>query len=190
MDGLDAPDLNLDFPAFLGEFRLKSANKSRVEFHPPPRFADAGVVTSLQTEASLIVATMDLSVVQLLRQAIRTADLSSAINQQSAAPASSLRVEPRRRIHPEPVIEPRTHVHPSPTYEPRPVIRRHARVGLEGRVCGTEVPQACPMKLGNPIQPPWRILPWENPVQTRQTVKIHLIHTDVINKGTLLDLFV
>jgi hypothetical protein len=46
------------------------------------------------------------------------------------------------------------------------------------------------MKSTNPIQPPWAVMPWENPPQPRQTVKVHPHHTDVIHKGTLLDLFV
>jgi hypothetical protein len=144
-------------------------------------------VSSLQTEASLIVAAFDLKVVQLLRDAIRTADLSQAGKGSSNSPAAIF--EQRPHIHPTPIYEPRPHVHPTPVYEARPVIHPHPRVEqVELGCCQTCLPT--PMKLENPIQPPWKILPWENAVQPRQTVKIHLIHTDVVHKGTVLDLFV
>jgi hypothetical protein len=144
-------------------------------------------VSSLQAEASLIVAAFDLNVVQLLRDAIRTADLSQAGQGNAGSPAAVF--EPRLHIHPTPVYEPRVHYHPTPTYEARPVIHPQPRVEQRELACSCECKPA-PMNLENPIQPPWKILPWENAVQPRQTVKVHLIHTDLVHKGTVLDLFV
>src|SRR5206468_1022474 len=141
------------------------------------------------TQADLVVATMDLSVVRMVRQAIRVADLSS----QRGCDTFECRgiIEHRRHFHPEPVIEPRRHIHPEPVYERRPVIRPHPRVEQQMLVCPCESQApAPPMQLNNPIQPPWRTLPWTNPPQPRQTVKVHLHRTDVICKGSVLDLFV
>jgi hypothetical protein len=55
--------------------------------------------------------------------------------------------------------------------------------------CETSMP-APAIKLQNPIQPPWKVLPWANAPQPRQTIKVHLHRTDVIRKGSVLDLFV
>ena len=145
-------------------------------------------MSSLQTQAALVVAAFDLKVVQLLRDAIRTADLSSAANNVGAVPAATL--EPRRHIHADPVYEPRVHIHPAPIYQARPVIHQKPRVELEAIAGWRAFSPIKPMHGENPIQPPWKVLPWENAVQPRQTVKIHLIHTDVVHKGTVLDLFV
>jgi len=144
-------------------------------------------VSSLQTQASLIVATFDLAVTQSLIKAIRTADQSQQGKGGVNSPAAVF--EPRPHIHPTPVYEPRPHYHPTPTYAPRPVIHPHPR----GEQMDLSCPHTCtppPMKQEYSIQPPWKVLPWENTVQPRQTVKIHLIHTDVVHKGTVLDLFV
>jgi hypothetical protein len=145
-------------------------------------------VSSLQTEASLIVAAFDLKVVQLLTQAIRTADLSGAAERAGNTPAAIF--EQRPHIHPTPVYEIRPHIHPTPYYEPRPVIHPHPRVEQMNLACPDRPAPLSPMNLENPIQPPWKILPWQNTPQSRQTVKIHLIRTDVVHKGTVLDLFV
>lgn len=150
-------------------------------------------MSDLSTTASLIVATMDLSVVRLLRQAIRTADLSSGNGGDSFTPSAT--IEPRPHIHPEPLIEPRPHVHPEPVYTRRPVIHPHPRVEQANLACPSQtLTPPLRIKLQNPIQPPWRVLPWSdaraNAPQPRQTVKVHLHRTDVIRKGSVLDLFV
>jgi hypothetical protein len=145
-------------------------------------------VSSLQTEASLIVAAFDLKVVQLLVQAIQNADQAGAAERSGNIPAATY--EPRLHIHPTPVYENRPHIHPTPYYEPRPVIHPHPRVEQMNLACPDRPAPLPPMNLENPIQPPWKILPWQNSPQPRQTVKIHLIRTDVDHKGTVLDLFV
>jgi hypothetical protein len=95
----------------------------------------------------------------------------------------------RPHIYPTPVYEPRPHRHPTPVYASRPVIHPHPRVEQLNLSC--PLAPTPPPKASEPfIQAPWKVLPWENTVQPRQTVKIHLIHTDVVHKGTVLDLFV
>ena len=144
-------------------------------------------MSSLQVQASLIVATFELNVVNSLIKAMRTADQSQQGQGGVSSPAAIF--EHRPHIHPTPVYEPRPHLHPTPEYAPRPVIHPHPRV----EQMDLSRPPQCtlpPMKTQNPIQAPWKVLPWENAVQPRQTVKVHLIHTDVVHKGTVLDLFV
>lgn len=146
-------------------------------------------MTSLQSEASLIVAAMDLSLVRTLRQAIRTADLSqAAYNQQRTGPAAIY--EPRQHIHPEPLYEPRPHIYPSPRYEARPIIHVHPRVEQQALDCPLKTPAPAASKPENPTQPPWKVLPWENPLQPCQPIKVHPHHTDLTHKGMMLDLFV
>ena len=144
-------------------------------------------VSDLQTQASLIVATMELSVVKLLRGAIRTADLSGQ-RQDLLIPAPT--IESRRHLTPEPVVEPRRHIRPAAIYEPSRIEHQHPRVERTALACPCPPPPPVPMKSMNPIQPPWKVLPWEKAPQPRQTVKVHRHHTDVIRKGSVLDLFV
>lgn len=148
-------------------------------------------MTSLQTEASLIVATMDLAVVQMLRQAIRTADLSQAGSGGSSfAAGAAATYEPRRHIHPEPLYEPRPRIHPLPRYEARPIIHVHPRIEQQALDCPRQTPVSAASKPENSIQPPWKMLPQENPLQPCQPIKVHRHHTDVTHKGMMLDLFV
>ncbi len=130
---------------------------------------------------------MELSVVQLIRQAIRTADLSSAA---AGGQVGSAVIEPRRHLQPEPQIEPRQHFHPTPVYERRPVIHPQPRVEQLALASPPEIPTPHITRPENPIQPPWKVLPWENPSQSRQTIKIVVHRTDVTHKGMMLDLFV
>ena len=82
------------------------------------------VATTFQDVAALAVALSDLKVVQLLRDAIRTADLSGGKVCCDGAVARRLDdcYEARRHIHPEPKYENRVVYHPTPRYLPRPVI--------------------------------------------------------------------
>jgi hypothetical protein len=119
--------------------------------------------------------------------AMHRADAAQAAKNAGCSPAAIF--EPRLHIQPTPVYCPRPHYHPTVSYTPRPVVHPHPRVEQKD-LCGQrELPS--PPKSPQPfIQAPWKILPWENTCQPRQTVKVHLIHTDVVHKGTVLDLFV
>src|SRR5207245_5937134 len=78
----------------------------------------AGV--GISASVNLVTATLDLQLVRMLRQAIRSADQSSGAASRHISPEQV--IEPRPRIHPEPLIEPRQHIHPTPRFEPRPLL--------------------------------------------------------------------
>ncbi len=145
----------------------------------------------IEANVSLLVAAFDLKVVQLLRQAIRTADISSGKGQPVAGlgPApSTATTEPRLHFHPTPYYEPRPHLHPTPFYEPRPIL--HCRP-IEECPC-VPIPTD-PIKSNitkSPIEPPWKVLPWQNPLPLRPKLKVVIKRPDVVSKGVLFDAFV
>jgi hypothetical protein len=143
----------------------------------------------LEGAASAIVAMSDLIVVRLLRDAIRTADLSSAghggspIPLKRNGPSEVRRVlgpAPRLKAHPEARIEPRPVIHPTPRFEPRVVV--------PAPVYSCD-PSPC-HRRNNPIEPIWRKPVWEIPTTPPAKVKVHLHRTDVAHKGSLIDLFI
>jgi len=147
-------------------------------------------VSSLQTQAELIVAGFELKVVQLVRGAMLAADLQG---QRDALRVPAPTIEPRPHLHPDVVVEPRQHLRPAPVYENPQIIRQKVRVALQPIDCTHAIPQsadATPTKTTSPIQPPWKVLPWPQPISSRQTVKVHRLHTDVSHRGAMLDLFV
>ena len=143
---------------------------------------------------NLLVAALDLKLVRLLRAAMNAADGRGACRPGQLIHPEP-RFEPRRRIHPEPKFEPRPHIHPEPRFEPRPVHRR----------CEAPPPPCCPpatpadaaatKSSTSPIQPPWKVLPWEEhftPLSAPpvRTVKVFAGGPDVCRKGNLIDLFI
>ncbi len=141
----------------------------------------------------LIVAALDLKLVQLLRGAMRAADIASGRGQAATPLGPAPDPEPQRRFHytPEPVIEPRRHFHPSPIYERPLVIHLRPRF-----VEPPPIPLPAPMepesphKPKSPFVPPWKLLPWENAPQTIQVIKVVKRTPDIVRKGTLLDCFI
>ena len=149
--------------------------------------------------ASLVVATFDLKEVQLVRDAIRTADISSGKGQpvSKIGPAPNNfdrrfhfhpepKIEPRRHIHPEPVIEPRRHIRPPDSFEPS-----HGRRVEPPNVVVIPVPVPC-AKHGHTIQPPWKVLPWQQEPAPHVPPKIKVVvkPPDIALKGTLIDCFI
>jgi hypothetical protein len=140
----------------------------------------------VETNVSLIVATLDLQLVRLLRGAIRAADRSAAPN---AALSPAARFEPRPVIHPTPHFEPRRVHHPEPRFEPRPVERPKATpdcIPLNSAPCCPEKPRLAK----SPIEPPWKTLPWENPPPPAQVVKLVIRRPDNSSKGSIIDCFI
>ncbi|HEX8914334.1 MAG TPA: hypothetical protein VF796_18445 [Humisphaera sp.] len=153
----------------------------------------------LESIASLIVASSELSVVRLLRDAIRTADISSGRGMPASplGPAPTPDIAPRRHIEPEPVYEPRRHIRPAPRFEERPVFRT---VYYETRV--EPAPAAAPSAecacavapkpaIEGLIPPVWKQLP---PVAVdpppRRPVKVLRHQPDIRHKGIVVDLHV
>jgi hypothetical protein len=159
-------------------------------------------VSGLLSNAALIVATAQLEVTTLLISAMRTADLASRPTN------SPFDVGAPDRNGPAAIVDFR---HSTCCHEVRPncsyKINKNTRSILDSPYPANtgptrpalqpNIPRAAelchPLSVSpteSPIQPPWKVLPWENPPQPLQTVKIHSHPTDVVQKGMLLDLFV
>ena len=152
---------------------------------------------SLETNISLLVATLDLKMVKGIRDAIRTADIASGkcfpVTAIGPAPNCCLGrgddcFEHRRHIEPQPVYEPRRHIHPTPRYEPRPVIHPTPRIAAECKpmpVC----PEVAPEHKLLP-EPPWKCFPWKNPTPAPEFIKKIVQVNDKKHRGQILDLFI
>ena len=151
---------------------------------------------SLEGVANLIVAAFELKEVQLVRDAIRTADIASGRPQpvSKIGPAPD-RFERRFHVHPEPKIEPRRHIHPEPRIEPRrvihPVDRYEPSHNCEPVTVVVECYTPCKKHV---IEPPWKVLPWDErnrecpPVGPK--VKLVVKPPDIAHKGSLIDFFI
>jgi len=137
------------------------------------------------SSVDLITATLDLQLVRMLRQAIRTADQSSAAASCHAPPQQV--IEPRPRIHPEPFIAPRPHIHPTPRFEPRPVIQP-TRSPISDDFASTSPPR--PVKSPPVFQPPWRVLPWEKIAPPAPKLKLTIKPPDAPRRGSVFDVFI
>jgi len=155
----------------------------------------AGV--GLDSSANLIVAALDLKLVRLLRAAMRGGDCCPGVGCNRLI-GPEKRFEPRRRIHPEPVIEPRPRHTPEPRFEPRPVHRPAEVVGVRPGGCPPcpELTRADAKLPGSPIQPPWKVLPWQDPAaelsrpRPVQRVKVLIGRPDIFLKGGVIDIFI
>ena len=163
----------------------------------PPGFAECRGVSALVANVGLIVAALDLKEVQLLRGAMRAADIASGRPQAVSGlgpaptpPPSQLvrepQFEPRRVIYPEPRYEPRRVIHPTPLKEYLPPVRVKADVQVEAKVVS---PPARP-EMEGPLAPPWQQPVWQMQVAPPPKVKMVRYHTDIKNKGSLLDCFI
>ena len=145
---------------------------------------DASV--SLASQAGLLVAALDLKLVRSVVGAIRAADAASAKDRGTVAPAP--RIDPRPAAHPTPRVEPRSHVHPCP------VIERRRHVHLRPREEFTPpVPCPCPAPAdrgGFVLQPPWKVLPWQDRLPAPVRVKVVVVRPDIHHKGSLVDFFI
>jgi len=140
----------------------------------------------LEATANLLVAALDLKLVQLLRGAMRAAD--AAANPQGLPIVRADVFRAREVVHPEPRFEPRLVAHPTPRFLPRPAIHPTPRLDLGF----SPIPAnpECPPRCCHALPPPWRMPVWNMPIPPRPTIKriVHL--TDLHHKGSLLDLFI
>jgi hypothetical protein len=153
-------------------------------------------VGSVDSHISLLVAASDLKLVQLIRGAIRAADIASGRVPPVSGIGPAPTPPPPLHIHPDPVYEPRPHIHPEPRFEPRPVIRPAPRVETSPPILAC--PRPCepievnpvPVPHPSPIQPPWRVLPWQVPVPPRPVLKVVMRRPEIVRRGQLLDVFI
>jgi hypothetical protein len=148
---------------------------------------------ALDARIELLVAALDLKLVRLLRDAIRTtaaaAGRGESVSGLGPAPNNLLA---RRRIEPEPVIEPRKRIHPAPRFEPRTVIHLTPRVvDPPPAVCPPVEPEKC--RIGKSLlAPPWKVPPWQHPVPVNPAIVVKVIKRkpDIVSKGSLIDCFI
>jgi hypothetical protein len=149
----------------------------------------------LEATAALAVAALDLNLVRLLRAAMRPGGPCGCGPLDLIHPGA--RFEPRKRVEPTPLIEPRPHVRPEPVFEPRMKVR-----GAGGAECcggcaqvAPAAPEAAPRPLTSPLEPPWKVRPWEDravadrPRPVRK-IKVVMTRSDSYCKGSVIDLFI
>jgi hypothetical protein len=140
---------------------------------------------SLESTVSLLVASLDLKLVQLVRGAMAVADVNGRATAPPGCNGAGGRDAflPRRHIEPAPVYEPRRHIHP----EPRPLLQPATRLANETCDCAAYV---APAGSKSPIEPPWKVLPWENPPQPPPKIKFVLQRPDSArSKGVFVNVF-
>jgi hypothetical protein len=141
---------------------------------------------STVSNVSLILATLELQQTQLLLAAIRTADIQSHVNAATGTLPGDQYCP--GTISPSPRYLPREVIHPTPRYLPRPVLHPTPRVEPQPPVCPT--PKIDPTHITPGPQPPWKVLPWQEPTPPADVIKITLRQPDIVGKGNLIDLFV
>ena len=145
----------------------------------------------MDSNIALLVASLDLKLVQLVRGAMAAADAAAgkglAVTELGPAPSH---IQPRRVFDPEPRIEPREVIHPTPRIEPREVIRPAPRVEEPPPAYWCPPCEPRPRDHKSPFVPPWKFLPWENPPQPVLNVKVIKLKPDIVRKGSLIDCFI
>lgn len=163
-----------------------------------------------ETTASRLVAAFELSAVQLIRGAIRTADLSSG----RGTSATPLGPDPNPPVgrsggsggfpgRSEPVYERRAHIHPTPRYEQRTVYysvqykARFEQAANDAAACACPLPfavagpAASPCPTAGLIPPVWKTLPpVEHPTPVRRIVTITRHRTGARHAGLVVDVHV
>ncbi len=143
----------------------------------------------IELQTGVLVAALDLSLVRLLRGAIRTADIAGG---KFSPPDARVAAQQSRQIqNPERCIDARDVIRPADRYEPREVIHPAAR--FDNADCITTCPDPGAYRPCDPclpqLLPPWRIPLDKIPLPARPIVKVHLHRVDVHNKGSLIDVF-
>jgi hypothetical protein len=150
---------------------------------------------NIRSTANLLAAALDLDLVKLLRDAIRTADLSGAAAAGGGGKLATTTPPCEHVIRP-PVIEPRVHYHLEPYFEPRPVLYTAAPCCTGPRAVAPVVEVAIDSTSNNvpdcelPFQPPWKVLPWQNPPPVVLKMKPVVHRANESLKGKTLDLFI
>ncbi|HTW94224.1 MAG TPA: hypothetical protein VMD30_05500 [Tepidisphaeraceae bacterium] len=152
-------------------------------------------MSTIAGQAALLDATMQLGIVQSIRQAIQAADNQAgqaASSQIVSTPSSSLPVS-------QPAIsEPVASTPRAPVVQTQQIVHRDIELRY---VAGNHEPCHCQQpaqpsghhdhpSVGFTIQPPWTVLPWQNPAPVNRTVKITVVRPDILSKGTMIDSFI
>jgi hypothetical protein len=146
----------------------------------------------LESSVNLVVAALDLNLVRLLRRAMNGGHAPCGPLDGACRPAG---FEPRRRHEPEPVIEPRKRVEPAPYFEPRRRIHPRPELAVPPPQLAPAAPAEAATRPSSPIEPPWKVLPWERgadfpPPRPVRKIKVFVTRPDSYCKGSVLDLFI
>ena len=142
---------------------------------------------SALSNISVLVATLGLQEVQSVLNAIHNADAYTA----ASLPTITNPVDtycPRPTVTPEPRYLPRPVIHPTPRYLPRPIL--HPAPRIEPSPLPPPFPTATVPHITAGPQPPWKILPWQEPSPPPDVIKMIVRPPDMLTKGTLIDLFI
>ena len=151
--------------------------------------------------ADLIIAAGQFAAVDSVIRAMRAVDMQGGAN-------PILQPTPDRSVgsdcyRPADRYEPQRVIHSDSSYAARPgnpvAVARSVPIEKRKPVCAVNVIVVQPTPVANeqPLQPPWAVLPWENPVQTAPKVKVVYRPPDINHRaggmeyrGTALDLFI
>ncbi|HRK30731.1 MAG TPA: hypothetical protein PLD59_06600 [Tepidisphaeraceae bacterium] len=143
------------------------------------------VSPALPSNISLLVAAIDLQVVRLIRGAMADGGPSAGCGDGDCA-----RIGPRRSVTPEPEIHPRFAITPEPEIEPRIVVHPDPAIERTPTLYAGPTEPEHRRDLPNPIQPPWAVLPWEQPLPpppATEVVKLIRYRPDRFRRGVLVD---
>jgi len=130
---------------------------------------------------NLLLAAMDLKLVQLLRGAMNAGGGARGIVHPTP------RIEPRPVHHPDPRIEPRKTITPTPRFELRRVHRPEPKFESYQSLA-PEQPKGSP--CSKVLPPPWKQPLTTLPVEPRPVVKKVEFAPDIVSKGSLIDFFI
>jgi hypothetical protein len=140
--------------------------------------------------AALIPALAQLEVVTLLTQAMTAVNASANCGGlPGPLPERDLCCEPRAGycVAQHVCYAPRHVIHPTPRYLPRPVIHPTPLVEPDDSPVPCNPLPMCPIAAGP--QPPWKTLPWQDPVPPAPIIKIVVRQPDMLTRGTMIDFF-
>jgi hypothetical protein len=152
-------------------------------------------VSSFASVAGLLVAELDLKMVESVLSAIRTADVESAQDkkpplptvQHQLAAASAASVHQNRNDHY--VEQAKGCLAPAAVYPRRRCDPAPARVAMPV-VIETVVLEKSKDQLCSPLAPPWESVPWNQPARLPAIIKVVRYEPDIRHKGTMVDCFI
>lgn len=136
------------------------------------------------SSVNLIVATLQLRLVESVLRAIQAPNPLAPGKSSGRTEECCDRYCPGS-IRPEPRYLPRHVIVPTPRYLPRHVIQPMPRIDAQ---CLPRAESKGPNITPGP-QPPWKVLPWQEPALPANVIKIIIRQPDMVAKGNLIDLF-
>jgi hypothetical protein len=144
---------------------------------------------SLASAASLLAAELDLKLVQSVLSAIRTADIESAADKKPPLPIVRNPLPPQGThvAREGPIERVPQRISAAIIYTSRPCrpAPPPVRVVVETVVVNKKADDLC-----SPLQPPWKVLPWNEPPVAPAKIKIIRYQPDIRYRGTMLDCFI